>query len=54
MIYVLENMYQFFSASIKRSKDLFDHMKDVELGSLQMKNLSKTGWTALAENIKSV
>ncbi|KAF0713740.1 zinc finger MYM-type protein 1-like, partial [Aphis craccivora] len=53
LICVLENIYVFFSASTKRSKDLTDRMKEIE-GSLQLRNLSKTRWTARAESIKSV
>jgi len=53
LIFVLENIYVFFSSSTKRSKDLTDRMKEIE-GSLQLRNLSKTRWTARAESIKSV
>jgi len=53
LIDVLESIYVFFSASTKRSKDLTEHMKNIE-GSLQLRNLSKTRWTARAESIKSV
>lgn len=50
---VLENIYVFFSFSTKRFKDLADRMKEIE-GSLQLRNISKTRWTARAESIKSV
>lgn len=53
LIFVLENIYVFFLFSTKRSKDLTDRMKEIE-GNLQLRNLSKTRWTARAESIKSV
>ncbi|XP_025204866.1 zinc finger MYM-type protein 1-like [Melanaphis sacchari] len=50
---ILENIYVFFSASTKRSSNLMERMDKIE-GSLKLRNLSKTRWTARAESIKAV
>lgn len=50
---ILENIYVFFSASTKRSSNLMERMEKIE-GSLKLRNLSKTRWTARAESIKAV
>lgn len=52
MIGNLESLYVFFSASTKRYSVLNKEM-DIE-NKLQLKNLSKTRWTARAESIKAV
>lgn len=48
---ILESIYVFFSASTKRSSNLMERMEKIE-GSLKLRNLSKTRWTARAESIK--
>lgn len=53
MIDTLESLYVFFSASNKRYSVLCKEMSDVE-NVLQLRNLSKTRWTARAESIKAV
>ncbi|CAI6371974.1 unnamed protein product [Macrosiphum euphorbiae] len=53
MIDNLENLYVFFSASNKRYSELNKQMMDVD-NTLQLRNLSKTRWTARAESIKAV
>ncbi|CAI6353826.1 unnamed protein product [Macrosiphum euphorbiae] len=50
---ILENIYGFFWASTKRSSNLMERMEKIE-GSLKLRNLSKTRWTARAESIKAV
>lgn len=50
---ILENIYVFFSASTKRSSNLMERMDKIE-GSLKLRNLSKTRWTARAESIRAV
>lgn len=52
MINNLESLYVFFSASTKRFSNLNKEM-DIE-NKLQLKNLSKTRWTARVESIKAV
>jgi hypothetical protein len=49
----LENLYVFFSASTKRHILLKSKLATIE-NSLQLRNLSKTRWTARAESIKAV
>lgn len=49
----LESLYVFFSGSTSRHQRLEEDLKNVE-NSLQLKNLSKTRWTARAESIKAV
>jgi len=53
MIDTLENLYVFFSASNKRYGLLNIKLSEIE-NALQLKNLSKTRWTARAESIKAV
>jgi len=53
MIDNLENIYVFFSASNKRYSVLNKQMNNVD-NTLQLRNLSKTRWTARAESIKAV
>jgi len=50
---VLEHMYVFFSSSTKRYAHLQKSLSEIE-NSLQLRNLSKTRWTARAELIKAV
>lgn len=50
---VLEHMYVFFSSSTKRYAHLQKSLSEIE-NSLQLRNLSKTRWTARAESIKAV
>lgn len=52
MINNLESLYVFFSASTKRYSVLNNEM-EIE-NKLQLKNLSKTRWTARAKSIKAV
>ena len=52
---VLEEIYVFFTSSTKRSASLNECMKHLKLdNTLQLRNLSKTRWTARAESIRSV
>lgn len=53
MIDNLESLYVFFSASNKRYSVLCKEMSELE-NVLQLRNLSKTRWTARAESIKAV
>ncbi|KAL4085391.1 hypothetical protein QTP88_027250 [Uroleucon formosanum] len=53
MIDNLENLYVFFSASNKRYSVLNKQMDNVD-NTLQLRNLSKTRWTARAESIKAI
>lgn len=53
MIDNLENLYVFFSASNKRYSVLNKQMDNVD-NTLQLRNLSKTRWTARSESIKAV
>ncbi|XP_060881749.1 uncharacterized protein LOC132953246 [Metopolophium dirhodum] len=53
MIDNLESLYVFFSASNKRYSILCKEMSDLD-NVLQLRNLSKTRWTARAESIKAV
>ena len=53
MYEVLEAIYVFFNASTKRSKVLVDLLEKVD-NALQLKNLSKTRWTARPESIDAV
>ena len=50
---VLQSLFDFFTSSTKRHTILVDKMKDVE-NALQLRNLSKTRWTARAESIRAV
>ncbi|XP_054717345.1 zinc finger MYM-type protein 1-like [Uloborus diversus] len=50
---VLEALYVFFSGSSKRLQNLREELKTIE-NSLELKNLSKTRWTARAESVKAV
>ena len=53
MFVILEELYVFFSASTKRFQPLKEKLDAIE-NSLQLRNLSKTRWTARAESIKAV
>ncbi|CAI6373724.1 unnamed protein product [Macrosiphum euphorbiae] len=53
MIDKLESLYVFFSASNKRDSILSKEMSDLD-NVLQLRNLSKTRWTARAESVKAV
>ena len=53
MFDVLESLFVFFSGSTKRHSILSEKLSVIE-NSLQLRNLSKTRWTARAESIKSV
>lgn len=53
MIDTLENLYVFFSTSNKRYSLLNRKLSEIE-NALQLKNLSKTRWTARVESIKAV
>lgn len=53
MIDNLESSYVFFSASNKRYSILCKEISDLD-NVLQLRNLSKTRWTARAESIKAV
>lgn len=53
MIDNLESLYVFFSASNKRYSILNKELAGLE-NVLQLRNLSKTRWTARAESIKAV
>ena len=50
---VLQSLFDFFTGSTKRHTILVDKMKDIE-NALQLRNLSKTRWTARAESIRAV
>jgi hypothetical protein len=50
---ILEHLYVFFSSSTKRYAHLKCKLLEIE-NSLQIRNLSKTRWTARAESIKAV
>ncbi len=49
----LESIYVYFTDSTKKYAALQEELKELE-NSLQLKNLSKTRWTARAESIKAV
>lgn len=49
----LEELFVFFSSSTKRSHALKEKLAEVE-NALNLKNLSKTRWTARAESIQAV
>ncbi|XP_050064221.1 zinc finger MYM-type protein 1-like [Aphis gossypii] len=49
----LESLYVFFSSSTKRSCSLEKTLSEIE-GSLKLRNLSKTRWTARAESVRVV
>ncbi len=52
---VLEEIYVFFTSSTKRSGSLDECIKEFALdNTLQLRNLSKTRWTARAESIRAV
>ena len=52
---VLEEVYVFFTSSTKRSGSLDECIKEFALdNTLQLRNLSKTRWTARAESIRAV
>ena len=52
---VLEEVFIFFTSSTKRSPSLNECIKHLKLDNiLQLRNLSKTRWTARAESIRSV
>ena len=52
---VLEEIYVFFTSSTKRSASLNEFIKYLKLdNTLQLRNLSKTRWTARIESIRSV
>jgi len=53
MVDTLENLYVFFSASSKRYGLLDIKLSEIE-NAIQLRNLSKTRWTARAENVKAV
>ncbi|KAF0712179.1 Uncharacterized protein FWK35_00029971 [Aphis craccivora] len=53
MVDTLENLYVFFSASSKRYGLLNIKLSEIE-NALQLRNLSKTRWTARAESVKAV
>ncbi|XP_065654947.1 uncharacterized protein LOC136081550 [Hydra vulgaris] len=50
---ILENLYVFFSSSNKRYGLLNEKISKIE-NALQLRNLSKTRWTARAESVKAV
>ena len=50
---VLQELYVFFSGSTKRHAVLSDHLAPIE-NSLQLRNLSKTRWTARSESVRAV
>ena len=50
---ILQELYDFFSGSTKRHAIIANHLEQVE-NCLQLRNLSKTRWTARAESIKAV
>ncbi len=50
---ILEAIYVFFNASTKRCKVLTDLLQEVD-NALQLKNLSKTRWTARPESKEAV
>ncbi|KAJ8019083.1 Zinc finger MYM-type protein 1 [Holothuria leucospilota] len=50
---ILQELYVFFSGSTKRHNLLTTRMKEIE-DALNLRNLSKTRWTARAEAIQSV
>ncbi|GBO23538.1 Zinc finger MYM-type protein 1 [Araneus ventricosus] len=50
---VLESLYVFFTSSTKRFQNLHAELETIE-NSLQLKNLSKTRWTARAESVKAI
>lgn len=50
---ILENLYVFFTASTKRHSALHEELSHVE-NALQLRNLSKTRWTARAESVNAV
>ena len=50
---VLQSLFDFFTSSTNRHTILVDKMKDIE-NALQLRNLSKTRWTARAESIRAV
>ncbi|KAL4112339.1 hypothetical protein QTP88_016148 [Uroleucon formosanum] len=53
MVDTLENLYVFFSASSKRYGLLNIQLSEIE-NALQLRNVSKTQWTARAESVKAV
>ena len=50
---ILECIYVFFNARITRSKVLVDALTEIE-NALQLRNLSKTRWTARPESVEAV
>ena len=50
---ILQQLYVFFSGSTKRHAVIAKHLKTVE-NCIQLRNLSKTRWTARAESINAV
>ena len=53
MYNILESLYVFFSSSTKRHDELKEKLEMTE-GALQLKNLSKTRWSARPESVKAV
>ncbi|XP_029342231.1 zinc finger MYM-type protein 1-like [Acyrthosiphon pisum] len=53
LFFTLESLYVFFSSSTKRSITLDKALSNIE-GSLKLRNLSKTRWTARAESLRAV
>lgn len=49
----LESLYVFFSSSTKGSCSLDKTLSEIE-GSLKLRNLCKTRWTARAESVRAV
>ena len=55
LFYVLEALFVFFTGSTKRNTSLQESIQSMEVDNpLNLRNLSRTRWTARAESIKSV
>ena len=53
MFEILQTCFDFFTSSTKRHAILVKNMQDIE-NPLQLRNLSKTRWTARAESVRAV